>query len=192
MQVMQQSTWKRRVMRLFPACSHLHKLKPSPTTSIEIFETQPPDLRNDRPVEAQAMFRYAMLNRSALCQETIAHRGILDVIEPLLGEDCHVIANTAWRNPPNSEGMHGGEAWHIDAGPHIPLAQGVKWPAEIPHPTFAIGVHIYLRQCTINDGPTGVLPGSHLSGQFPPHRPPNGQRFNVRWAVGSTPTGTAW
>lgn len=133
-----------------------------------VFETQPPDRRTDRPAEAQAMFRYAMLNRSAMCQETVAHRGILDVIEPLLGEDCHVIANTAWRNPPNSEGMHGGEAWHIDAGPHIPLAEGVTWPAEIPHPTFAIGAHIYLRQCTMEDGPTGVLPGSHLSGQFPP------------------------
>ena len=45
-------------------------------------------------------FRYEMLNRSALCQEVIGKRAILDVIEPLLGEDCHVIANTCWRNPP--------------------------------------------------------------------------------------------
>ncbi len=133
-----------------------------------VFATQPPDNRNDRPPEAKAMFRYSMLNHSALCQDTVAHRGILDVIEPLLGEDCHVIANTAWRNPPNSTGMHGGEAWHIDAGPHIPLAEGVIWPADIPHPTFAVGVHIYLRECRLEDGPTGVLAGSHLSGQFPP------------------------
>jgi len=133
-----------------------------------VFTTQPPDNRNDRPPEAKAMFRYGMLNHSALCQRTVAHRGILDVVEPLLGEDCHVIANTAWRNPPNSTGMHGGEAWHIDAGPHIPLAEGVTWPADIPHPTFAVGVHIYLRECRLQDGPTGVLAGSHLSGQFPP------------------------
>lgn len=133
-----------------------------------IFATQPPDDRMDRPQEAKAMFRYGMLNHSALCQDMVAHRSILDVIEPLLGEDCHVIANTAWRNPPNSTGMHKGEAWHIDAGPHIPLAEGVTWPADIPHPTFAVGVHIYLRECTLQDGPTGVLAGSHLSGQFPP------------------------
>ncbi|MEE4280351.1 MAG: phytanoyl-CoA dioxygenase family protein [Pseudomonadales bacterium] len=133
-----------------------------------VFATQPPDERSDRSEEANAMFRYGMLNHSALCQDMVAHRGILDVIEPLLGEDCHVIANTAWRNPPNSIGMHGGEAWHIDAGPHVPLAEGVTWPADIPHPTFAVGVHIYLRECTLQDGPTGVLAGSHLSGRFPP------------------------
>lgn len=133
-----------------------------------VFATQPPDQRADRPAAAQAMFRYGMLNHSALCQDMVAHQGILDVIEPLLGEDCHVIANTAWRNPPDSTGMHKGEAWHIDAGPHIPLAEGVSWPAHIPHPTFAIGVHVYLRECALEDGPTGVLAGSHLSGRFPP------------------------
>ena len=45
------------------------------------------------------MFRYAMLNRSAAAQRVVAHPRLLSVIEPLLGEDCHVIANTAWRNP---------------------------------------------------------------------------------------------
>jgi hypothetical protein len=90
------------------------------------------------------------------------------VIEPLLGEDCHVIANTAWRNPAGQPGSHGGQNWHIDAGPHVPLPEGVRWPADIPHPVFALGVHIYLQDCVIEDGPTGVLPGSHLSGRPPP------------------------
>ncbi len=31
--------------------------------------------------------------------------GLLEVIEPLLGEDCHVIANTAWRNPAGHPGI---------------------------------------------------------------------------------------
>ena len=133
-----------------------------------VFDTVEPDERSERPVGGNEMFRYQMLNRSAICQRTIAHRGILDVIEPLLGEDCHVIANTAWRNPPNSTGRHGGERWHIDAGPHVPLPQGVRWPADIPHPVFAVGVHIYLQECRLEDGPTGVIPGSHLSGRIPP------------------------
>lgn len=114
------------------------------------------------------MFRYAMLNRSAAAQRTVAHSGLLDVIEPLLGEDCHVIANTAWRNPAGQPGSHGGQNWHIDAGPHVPLPEGVRWPAEIPHPVFAIGVHVYLQDCEMEDGPTGVIPGSHLSGRPPP------------------------
>jgi len=133
-----------------------------------IFDRDPPDARGNRGPEDAAMFRYAMLNRSAAAQRAIAHPRLLSVIEPLLGEDCHIIANTAWRNPAGRPGSHGGQAWHIDAGPHIPLAEGVRWPADIPHPVFAIGAHLYLQDCAIEDGPTGVLPGSHLSGRAPP------------------------
>jgi hypothetical protein len=133
-----------------------------------IFDRDPPDDRGNRPPEDNAMFRYAMLNRSPASQRAIAHPRLLSVIEPLLGEDCHIIANTAWRNPAGHPGSHGGQNWHIDAGPHVPLPKGVKWPAEIPHPVFALGVHIYLQDCVIEDGPTGVIPGSHLSGRAPP------------------------
>jgi ectoine hydroxylase-related dioxygenase (phytanoyl-CoA dioxygenase family) len=135
----------------------------------EVFERDPPDERGrDRPPEDAAMFRYAMLNRSAAAQRAVANPRLLSVIEPLLGEDCHVIANTAWRNPAGQPGSHGGQNWHIDAGPHVPLPEGVRWPADIPHPVFALGVHIYLQDCAIEDGPTGVIPGSHLSGRPPP------------------------
>ncbi len=134
----------------------------------DVFDHRPADHRSERSPEAAEMFRYGMYNHSAAAQQAVANRGILDVIEPLLGEDCHVIANTAWRNPPAVAGQHGGEHWHIDAGPHIPLAAGVSWPKDIPHPVFAIGVHIYLAPCGMADGPTGVLPGSHLSGRVPP------------------------
>jgi ectoine hydroxylase-related dioxygenase (phytanoyl-CoA dioxygenase family) len=133
-----------------------------------VFERDPPDERGRRSPEDAAMFRYAMLNRSAAAQRAIGHPALLAVIEPLLGEDCHIIANTAWRNPAGQPGSHGGQSWHIDAGPHIPLPEGVRWPADIAHPVFAIGVHIYLEDCAIEDGPTGVLPGSHLSGRPPP------------------------
>lgn len=133
-----------------------------------IFDALPPDGRakGRRPDVDDEMFRYEMFNRSALCQEAIAHPRILEVIEPLLGEDCHIIANTAWRNPPKPNDP--AQAWHVDAGPHIPLPEGVAWPENIPHPVFAIGAHIFLMDCTEEDGPTGVLPGSHLSGRFPP------------------------
>ena len=133
-----------------------------------IFDRDPPDQRGGRNPEDAAMFRYAMLNRSAAAQKAVAHPRLLSVIEPLLGEDCHVIANTAWRNPAGHPGSHGGQHWHIDAGPHIPLPAGVRWPADIPHPVFAIGVHLYLIDCQIEDGPTGVIPGSHVSGAHPP------------------------
>lgn len=109
-------------------------------------------------------FRYEMLNQSAACQRAVAHPRILEVIEPLLGDDCHVIANTAWRNPPTFTGG----PWHCDAGPHVPRSEGVPWDDRIPYPVFAIGAHLYLQDCTMADGPTAVVPGSHRSGRVPP------------------------
>jgi ectoine hydroxylase-related dioxygenase (phytanoyl-CoA dioxygenase family) len=125
------------------------------------FEALPPDprMRDDR-----AEFRYEMLNRSARAQEAVGHPRILEAIEPLLGGDCHVIANTAWRNPPT----FGGGPWHCDAGPHVPRPEGVPWDDRIPYPVFAVGAHIYLWDCPESCGPTAVVPGSHRSGQLPP------------------------
>jgi hypothetical protein len=109
-----------------------------------------------------------MFNRSPLAQWAIGHPAILATIEPLLGEDCHVIANTCWRNPPRDKNQHGGGFWHIDAGPHIPRDPGIPWDDRIPYPIFAIGAHIYLKDCPLESGPTGVIPCSHKSGMPPP------------------------
>lgn len=133
-----------------------------------VFAEMPPDERNPgAPPEHWAPFRYEMLNRSAPCQEVIGRRAILDVVEPLLGDDCHVIANTAWRQPP-APSSHGGQFWHMDAGPHVPRPPGVPWDPRIPYPVFAVATHIYLLDCPMAAGPTGVIPGSHTSGRTPP------------------------
>jgi len=118
----------------------------------------------DRPQDVRNEFRHGMLNRSPLSQTAVASRAILDTIEPLLGEDCHVIANTAWRNVPG----HQGGPCHVDAGPHVPRPENVPWPDAIAYPVFAIGVHIFLQDCPLEAGPTAVLPGSHRSGRLPP------------------------
>lgn len=126
----------------------------------QVFETSEPDRAGDQYNE----FRHGMFNRSPLSQKAIGARAILDAIEPLLGEDCHVIANTAWRNRRG----HQGGAWHIDSGPHVPRPEGVAWPDAIPYPVFAIGMHLFLEDCPAEAGPTAVLPGSHRSGRTPP------------------------
>jgi hypothetical protein len=131
-----------------------------------VFDEFPPDQRGDTP-EQSAPFRYEMLNRSGLIQAAGAHPRVLGVVEPLLGEDCHVIANTAWWQQPG-DNEHLGRFWHIDSGPHIPRDAGVPWDARIPYPVFAIATHLYLWDCPIEAGPTGVIPGSHTSGQVPP------------------------
>lgn len=136
----------------------------------QVYATVPADGRAAAvrdPLEDED-FRYQMFNRSALAQQAIASAHILAVIEPLLGEDCHVIANTCWRNPPRDHSTHGGGFWHIDAGPHVPRPADVPWDDRIPYPIFAVGVHIYLQDCPLECGPTGVIPGSHRSGRPPP------------------------
>jgi hypothetical protein len=133
-----------------------------------VFDEFAPDERvPGKPDGHWAPFRYEMLNRSALVQDAIGRRAVLDVIEPLLGEDCHVIANTAWRQPPE-ENTHGGRFWHIDSGPHVPRPPDVAWDDRIPYPIFAVATHILLMDSPLEAGPTGVLPRSHRSGQPPP------------------------
>lgn len=133
-----------------------------------VFDQYPPDERNNRySAEHWEPFRYEMLNRSALVQQAVANPRILQTIEPLLGEDCHVIANTAWWQPPE-ENTHLGRFWHIDAGPHVPRPVGVPWDPRIPYPVFAVAAHLYLQDSPLESGPTGVIPTSHTSGQPPP------------------------
>jgi ectoine hydroxylase-related dioxygenase (phytanoyl-CoA dioxygenase family) len=126
----------------------------------EVFGAFPPE----RFREDKQEYRYEMFNRSAACQRAIGDPRILEVVEPLLGEDCHVIANTAWKNPPEFEGG----PWHCDAGPHIPRPVGVEWDDRIPYPVFAIAAHLMLADCALADGPTAVVPGSHRSGRLAP------------------------
>ena len=134
-----------------------------------VYDETPADVRNPGlPADQREDFRYEMLNRSESVRQLVSDRRILDVIEPLLGEDCHVIANTAWRNPPRELHRHGGGNWHIDAGPHVPRPPGVPWDDRIPYPIFAVGVHVLLADCPEACGPTAVIPGSHRSGQHPP------------------------
>ncbi|MEY2435428.1 MAG: hypothetical protein QOF97_264 [Acidimicrobiaceae bacterium] len=133
-----------------------------------VYDELPPDERvPDKAPGHWDPFRYEMLNRSEVVQRAIASWAILEVIEPLLGEDCHVIANTAWRQPPD-ENSHGGRFWHIDSGPHVPRPPDVPWDERIPYPIFAIAAHLTLQDCPLEAGPTGVLARSHTSGQPPP------------------------
>ena len=136
-------------------------------TEVErVFDEFPPDERGDLPEQATP-FRYEMLNRSGLVQSAVGHRRILEVVEALLGEDCHIIANTAWWQP-SGNNDHLGRFWHIDGGPHVPRDSNVPWDARIPYPIFAVATHLFLWDCPIEAGPTGVIPGSHTSGQAPP------------------------
>jgi ectoine hydroxylase-related dioxygenase (phytanoyl-CoA dioxygenase family) len=106
-------------------------------------------------------WRMLLFERSELCQRMIEHPGLLSVVEPILGKDCHVIANAGWMTPAGYDG--GG--WHTDSGPHVPRDEGIDWDERIPYPIFAIGVMLYLTDVPLESGPTAVVPGSHKSGR---------------------------
>ena len=153
---------------LVPAAFDADEVRTLRSEIEQVYANVPADIRNPRlPEEQREDFRYEMLNRSAACQRAASDRRLLDIVEPLLGEDCHVIANTAWRNPPRKS-QHGGGLWHMDAGPHVPRSPGVPWDDRIPYPVFAIGIHLLLEACPLACGPTEVLAGSHRSGQALP------------------------
>lgn len=137
----------------------------------DLFESTRPDARLPGSTEEDySDFRYEALNRSSAAQRAVAHSGVLEVIEPLLGEDCHVVSNTAWRNLPEREKapFDVGNPWHIDAGPHVPRPEGIEWDERIPYPVFMVGCHILLQDCPLESGPTGFIPRSHTSGRVPP------------------------
>lgn len=136
---------------------------------IAVYRDVPADLRAGRTsAENAQMFRYQMFNRSALCQEAIARPAVLEILEPLLGGDCHAISCTAWRNPPGNAHAPRGQEWHIDGGPHLPRDKSTEWPAEIPYPIFVVATHVYLQDVRLEDGPTAVIPGTHTTGRPPP------------------------
>lgn len=135
----------------------------------EVYARVAPEMRDSAfNREVGEMYRYQLFNHSALCQKAIAHPRILEVIEPLLGWDCHVISCTGWRNPPGEALTPHGLQWHIDGGPFVPRPAGTEWPDHIPYPIFIIGTHIYLQDVRLEDGPTACIPGSHKSGLVPP------------------------
>ncbi len=135
----------------------------------EVYRVVPPDWRLGSPTRAHAeQFRYEMFNRSPLAQRAICRREILELIEPLLGDDCHAISCTSWRNPPGPEHAPRGQEWHVDGGPYLARTPEQAWPSSIPYPIFVITTHIYLADVGPEDGPTAVLPGSHRSGCLPP------------------------
>jgi hypothetical protein len=153
--------------------------------------TAPERVRGDKDE-----FRYEMFNRGAACQAAVMHPEILRVVEPLLGEDCHVIANTAWRNPPEFRGG----VWHCDAGPHVPRPEGVPWDDRIPYPVFAVATHVYLQDCTRRSSTTpdqevATAPRQISSGQLSAMpstssvrpSPRNTAQHSVRSRISSSP-----
>jgi ectoine hydroxylase-related dioxygenase (phytanoyl-CoA dioxygenase family) len=106
------------------------------------------------------MDRYlCVFNRDPFWLEFLDRPGIIEVAEAILGRDCHVIGQTAWRSLP---GFHG-DPLHVD---YLPITFTTASEVERV-PVFILTAHFYVCDVTCDLAPTCVLRGSHRAGRAP-------------------------
>ena len=131
------------------ACAHIDALEP-----LHWDETH---ARNGRHLD-----RYLnVFNRDPYWLQFLDRPGIIEAAEAVLGSDCHIIGETAWRSHPGFRG----EPLHVD---YAPLERPEGAPRDdVRIPIFLLTVHFYLNDLTADLAPTRVVPGSHRSGRAP-------------------------
>jgi ectoine hydroxylase-related dioxygenase (phytanoyl-CoA dioxygenase family) len=103
-----------------------------------------------------------VFNRDPLWLPFLDLPGLIELAEAALGDDCHVIGQTAWRSHPGYPGM----ALHLD---HLPLRLPAwVWDrADFHLPMQILTAQVYLTDVDESLGPTWVVPGSHRAGREP-------------------------
>jgi len=99
-----------------------------------------------------------VFNRERIFFEMMDREGIVDLAEATMGEQCHVLGESAWRSHPGHDG------WQ----PHTDHVL-VTVPEEVASnreafPIYLCTAHYYLNDMTEDLCPTYVIPGSHKSG----------------------------
>ncbi|MBM3213401.1 phytanoyl-CoA dioxygenase family protein [Candidatus Poribacteria bacterium] len=108
--------------------------------------------------------RTAMFERDPAFESLIDHPSVIDIIEALLGSDCHLIADSSLKTGPTQSVAPG---FHADETVRFPLPEGVELdPRIIMHP-FVVNMNFYLVDVDEELGPTELVPGSHRSGRNP-------------------------
>lgn len=103
-----------------------------------------------------------VFNRDPLWVPYLDLPGVIEPMQALLGEDCHVIGQTAWRCHP---GFIGAEM-HLDYLPMaLPTACLLDRAFELP--MFVCTAQLYLSDIDEALCPTWVIPGSHKAGRAP-------------------------
>ncbi len=91
--------------------------------------------------------------------------GVYELANAVMGPECHIIGETAWRSYPG----HDGRGIHADQI-FFPLPADVLARPDVKQPVFISTAHYYLSDITIDLCPTHVIPKSHKSGTFPAGR----------------------
>jgi hypothetical protein len=112
-----------------------------------------------------------VFNRDKAFLDFIDRPGVIELAESTMGDQCHIIGQSAWRSRPG----HNGWAPHTDR-------VFVEFPEEMADdprfklPIYLCTAHYYLNDLTLDLAPTWVIPGSHKSGRA------------LSWGKDSSPT----
>jgi ectoine hydroxylase-related dioxygenase (phytanoyl-CoA dioxygenase family) len=101
-----------------------------------------------------------------LFEDLLTREPIISLVENILGETCHLVANNVVRNAPGQAI----DKFHADELVFFPLPEGIaRHDPRVTMPVFLLTVQILLTDVpSVEYGPTEFVPGSHYSG-----RPPN-------------------
>jgi len=111
----------------------------------------------------EKIWRPKMFEQGMEFEELIDNPKVIDVVEAILGGDCHLIAMSALRTGPG-EGISN---WHADEIVRFPRPKDVPLDPRIPMPCFVLNFNYYLCDVDEELGPTQFVPGSHRSGRQP-------------------------
>ena len=142
----------------------------------------------------QRIWRPKMFEQGPEFEALIDHPKAVDLIEAILGPDCHLIANSALRTGPGD----GISFWHADEAVRFPRPKGVPLDPRIPVPCFVANFNYYLCDVDEELGPTQFIPGSHRSGRGPEKEDmdadgnPSFEGMGVFSAIGSEGTAVLW
>jgi ectoine hydroxylase-related dioxygenase (phytanoyl-CoA dioxygenase family) len=134
------------------------------------------------------IWRPKMFERGPEFEELVDNPRIIDLVEAILGKDCHLIANSALRTGPGD----GISNWHADEVIRFPRPEDVPLDPRIPVPCFVLNFNYYLCDVDEELGPTQFVPGSHRSGRQPRPRELSYEGREVFSAVGKAGTAVVW
>ena len=103
-----------------------------------------------------------VFNRDPLWLPFLDLSGVIELAEAALGEDCHIIGQTAWRCHPGFIGA----ALHLDYLA-MALPQSLLADPAFELPMQICTAHLYLDTIDADLSPTRVIPGSHRAGRPP-------------------------
>jgi ectoine hydroxylase-related dioxygenase (phytanoyl-CoA dioxygenase family) len=103
-----------------------------------------------------------VFNRDPFWLQHLDLPSVIELAQASLGDDCHVIGQTAWRSHPGHQGV----GLHLD---HLVVEMPEEW---LHDPRFVLPMqictaHVYLSDITEDLCPTLVIPGSHKAGRRP-------------------------